>query len=302
MAGSSEVDLLNVYLSEIGRYPLLSSADELRLAGLIERGRWAQDELGGDPELPELRVRQLSKVVAEADEATRTFVASNLRLVVSVARRYERPGLPLLDIIQEGNIGLMRAVAQFDHRRQLRFSTYAVWPIRQAIARAIANTARLVRLPVRTGELVARVRRGQNLLEAEYGRRPSVDQLAQWLGIPPERVTAALLVAEDPASLAAPLPAVGAERVSAIEDRRAVSPLDHAVLSIELEKMSLAMAALDEVEYEVLRLRFGLGDDEPSTLAEVGRRLELSGAAARRVQHRAMTKLRRSMRELDPVG
>jgi RNA polymerase primary sigma factor len=293
---------VNLYLAEIGKYPLLSSADELRLAGLIERGRWAQDELGRDPELPELRARQLRKVVADADEATRAFVASNLRLVVSIARRYERPGLPLLDIIQEGNIGLMRAVARFDHRRQLRFSTYAVWPIRQAITRAIANTARLVRLPVRTGELVAGVRRGQAALEAEYGRRPTVDQLAHWLGIPSERVTEALLVDEEPVSLAAPLVARGAERTSAIEDGRAVSPLEHAVLSIELEKMSLAMAALDEVEYEVLRLRFGLDDDQPATLTEVGRRLELSGAAARTVQQRAMRKLRRSITALERVG
>jgi RNA polymerase sigma factor (sigma-70 family) len=298
-AGWADADLVNLYLAEIGRYPLLSPAEELRLGALIERGRQARDELDRDIDLTELRTRQLKKVVAEADEASATFVTSNLRLVVSIARRYERRGLPLLDLIQEGNIGLMRAVARFDHRRGFRFSTYAAWPIRQAITRGIADKARLVRLPVHTGELVARVRDAQTVLEAEHGRRPTVDELARLLGVPPHRVTEALLVAEEAVSLLAPPVSGGSEKISATEDMHAVSPLEHAVVSMELETMSCALAALDEVEYEVLRLRFGLGDDEPASLAEAARRLELSVATARTVLQRAMKKVRRSMRELE---
>ena len=303
MTATSSPALLNLYLAETGRYPLLSAAEERRLGDIIEQGRQAQGELDLQVEMTELRERQPRHMVAEAEEASRTFVESNLRLVVSIAKRYERPGLALLDLIQEGNTGLIRAVAGFDHRRGFRFSTYAAWAIRHAIVRSIANTARLVRLPVHVGELVARVRRVQTVLEAEHGRRPTVEELAERLGIPPHRVQDALLLAEEPVSLAAPSAGAGdAELIDAIEDIRAVSPLEHAVLAMELEQLSRAMAALDDAEYEVLRLRFGLGDEEPATLTEVGRRLELSGDAARSVQQRAIKKLRRSMKELECVG
>ena len=301
-ATSPDIELMNMYLAEIGRYPLLSAADERRLGRIIERGREAQNELDDHPEVTGLRYRQLRQTVAEAEKATRTFVESNLRLVVSIAKRYEAPGLTVLDLIQEGNIGLIRAVARFDHRRGFRFSTYATWAIRHAIVRGIANSARLIRLPVHTGELVARVRRLQSVLEADCGRRPTVEELAEELGIRPQRVAEALLLAEEPVSLAAPSAVGDAELINAIEDVRAVSPLEHAVLTRELEEMSRAMAALDEAEYEALRLRFGLDDQEPATLTELGRRLELSGAAARTVQHRAIKKLRRSMKELERVG
>jgi RNA polymerase sigma factor (sigma-70 family) len=301
-AASPDGELLNLYLAEIGRYPLLSAAEERRLGRIIERGRLARHELDNGAEVTELRSRQLRQMVVEAEEATSTFVESNLRLVVSIAKRYERRGLPLLDLVQEGNTGLIRAVARFDPWRGFRFSTYAAWAIRHAILRGIANSARLVRLPVHAGELVARVRRLQMLLEAESGRRPTDEELAERLGIPPQRLKEVLLLADEPVSLAAPSADGDAELSSAIEDVRAVSPLDHAVLSMELETMSRAMATLDEAEYQVLRLRFGLDDAEPATLTEVGRRLELSGAAARSVQQRAISKLRRSMKQLEKVG
>lgn len=301
-AASPDSELMDRYLAEIGRYPLLSAADERRLGRIIEQGRQAQDELDSDDKLTDFRDRQLRNMVAEAEQATRAFVESNLRLVVSIAKRYERRGLPLLDLAQEGNTGLIRAVARFDHRRGFRFSTYAAWPIRHAIVRGIANSARLVRLPVHTGELVARVRRLQSSLEAEHGRRPTVEELADRLEIPPHRVKEALRLAEEPVSLAALCAGGDVELIRSIEDVRAVSPLEHAVLSEELETMSRAMGALDEAEYQVLRLRFGLDDDEPATLTEVGRRLELSGAAARTVQQRAIKKLRLSMKELERVG
>lgn len=302
VTATSSPALLNLYLAEIGRYPLLSADDERRLGGIIERGRQAQAELEHLVDVSELRERQLRHMVAEAEEATRTFVESNLRLVVSIAKRYERPGLALLDLVQEGNTGLLRAVAGFDYRRGFRFSTYAAWAIRHAIVRSIANTARLIRLPVHVGELVARLHRLQTVLEAENGRRPTVEELADRLGIPPHRVQEALFLAEEPVSLAAPSAGGDAELISAIEDIRAVSPVEHAVLAMELEQLSRAMAALDDAEYEVLRLRFGLGDEEPATLTEVGRRLELSGDAARSVQRRAIKKLRRSLMDLERVG
>jgi RNA polymerase sigma factor (sigma-70 family) len=301
-AASPDGELLNLYLAEIGRYPLLSAAEERRLGHIIERGQSARHELDHGVEVTELRSRQLRQMVVEADEATSRFVESNLRLVVSIAKRYQRCGLPLLDLVQEGNIGLIRAVARFDPRRGFRFSTFAAWAIRHAILRGIANSARLVRLPVHAGELVARVRRLKMLLEAERARRPTEEELAERLGIPLHRLQEVLLLADEPVSLAAPCADGDAELTSAIEDVRAVSPLDHAVLSMELETMSRAMATLDQAEYEVLRLRFGLDNAEPATLTEVGRRLELSDAAARSVQERAITKLRRSMKQLENVG
>ena len=148
---SPDGELLNLYLAEIGRYPLLSAAEERRLGRIIERGRLARHELDRGLEVTELRSRQLKQMAVEAEEATSRFVESNLRLVVSIAKRYERRGLPLLDLVQEGNTGLIRAVARFDPWRGFRFSTYAAWAIRHAILRGIANSARLVRLPVHAG-------------------------------------------------------------------------------------------------------------------------------------------------------
>ncbi len=296
---STESDTLGIYLVDIGRHPRLSAADERRLGELIEQGRQARLELDGGDLLTELRSEELAQITVEAAEATRTFVTSNLRLVVSLARRYESSGQPLLDLIQEGNIGLLRAVAGFDHRRGFRFSTYAAWPIRQAIARGIANTGRLIRLPVRSGELVARVRLTQRAVDATGAERPTIDEMARQLATSPHRLREVLACASDPVSLSEPIGDDDTEVGDLIEDTSAVSPLEQAVLSEELQGMAKALAMLEEPESRVLCLRFGLDDDDPATIAEIARRLELSSAATRSIQVRAISKLRRSMRELE---
>jgi RNA polymerase sigma factor (sigma-70 family) len=290
---------LSIYLAEIGRYPLLSATEERQLGELIKRGREAQRELEGDADLTEQQCRELAQRAAEAAEATRTFVTSNLRLVVSMARHYEASGLPLLDLIQEGNIGLMRAVAGFDHRRGFRFSTYASWAIRQAIVRGISNTGRLIRLPVHTGALIARIRRAQTAIEAEGVDHLMTDELARLVGTTPRRVREALAWERGPVSLSKPIGGAEDELGDLIADTSALSPLDQAVLSGDLQAMAKALAMLEEPEYRVLCLRFGLHDDDPTSIAEIGRRLGMSSEAARSIQVRAISKLRRSMRELE---
>jgi RNA polymerase sigma factor (sigma-70 family) len=273
-------DLLNQYLAEIARHPLLSADEERRLGRVIARGQ------------PD----------REVADATAHLVASNLRLVVSIARRYRYTGVPLLDLVQEGNIGLLRAVARFDPDRGFRFSTYATWPIRQAITRAVANTGRMIRLPVHAGELLARVRADQRLFEDQTGRAPTVEELAGRLGISAQKIGPLLDHALEPVSLSIPLSPDGAQLGDAVEDEHAVSPLDRAVLDMVLGDTARAMAVLDRAELAVLRLRFGLDGDEPVSLAEAGRRLGISREAAGTIQRRAITSLRRSMRVLAEPG
>jgi RNA polymerase sigma factor (sigma-70 family) len=296
-AHGRDTDSLDLYLAEIGRHPLLSAADERRLGRVIERGRQARQELDGEPAVTDTRRGELTQMAAEAEAATRSFVASNLRLVVSIAKRYQARGLPLLDLIQDGNLGLIRAVAGFDHRRGFRFSTYAAWPIRQAIVRGIANTGRTIRLPVRTGELATSARRVQAALEVELGRRPTLAEVADALAAAPARVEEALAALPEPLSIHDRTDGGEGEIGDVIEDDHAVSPLDQVIRSWQLEEMSRALSALEESEYRVLRLRFGLDEQEPATLVEVGRRLDLSGDAAREIQRRAIAKLRHSMRK-----
>ncbi len=285
------------YLDEIGRYPLLSAAEEARLGRVMDRGRQARRESEVEPAPTDARQRELAQMVAEAERAATVLVTSNLRLVVSIAKRYESYGLPLADLVQEGSIGLMRAVAGFDHTRGFRFSTYAAWPIRRAILRGIANTARLVRLPVRAGELVARVQAAERSFEEAHGRRATVDELAHSLGMARERVREARAHAFAPWSLSAPIGEDGAQLGDMVADQ-AASPEEQAILSAELAGMASAMARLDERESDVLRLRFGLGGSQQLTLGEVGAHLLSSGDEARGIQRRAMAKLRGSMRSL----
>jgi RNA polymerase sigma factor (sigma-70 family) len=289
-----EEDLVRLYLTDIGQYPLLTKEGEVRLAQQIEKGVEARSELdvSGDKVAPARR-RELRRSVRRGDEAVRTFVQSNLRLVVSIAKKYQASGLPLLDLIQEGNLGLMHAVEKFDWRKGFKFSTYATWWIRQAITRGIANTGRTIRLPVHAGDTLARLQKARSRLELKFGRPATLSELAVEVEMSEEKVTEALRFAAEPLSLSEPLREDGdAELGDVVEDRAAESPFEVAATSLLPEEISRLLAPLDSREREILKLRFGLDRGEPRTLEEVGDHFELTRERIRQIEARAMSKLR----------
>ncbi|MDG2428800.1 MAG: sigma-70 family RNA polymerase sigma factor [Acidimicrobiales bacterium] len=289
-----EEDLVRLYLTDIGQYPLLTKEGEVRLAQQIEAGTEAQAELAdkGDGLAPARR-RELKRNLKRGEEAERTFVQSNLRLVVSIAKKYQASGLPLLDLIQEGNLGLMHAVEKFDWRKGFKFSTYATWWIRQAITRGIANTGRTIRLPVHAGDTLARLQKARSRLELKFGRQATLAELSAEVEMPEEKVTEALRFAAEPLSLSEPLRDDGdAELGDVVEDRAAESPFEVAATSLLPEEISRLLAPLDTREREILKLRFGLDRGEPRTLEEVGEHFNLTRERIRQIEARAMSKLR----------
>ena len=289
-----EEDLVRLYLTDIGQYPLLTKEGEVRLAQQIEEGIEGRDEMSakGDSLTP-ARKRELKRNIKRGQEAERTFVQSNLRLVVSIAKKYQASGLPLLDLIQEGNLGLMHAVEKFDWRKGFKFSTYATWWIRQAITRGIANTGRTIRLPVHAGDTLARLQKARSRLELKFGRQATLAELSAEVEMPEEKVTEALRFAAEPLSLSEPLREDGdAELGDVVEDRAAESPFEVAATSLLPEEISRLLAPLDTREREILKLRFGLDRGEPRTLEEVGEHFNLTRERIRQIEARAMSKLR----------
>ncbi|MBT3246062.1 MAG: sigma-70 family RNA polymerase sigma factor [Actinobacteria bacterium] len=289
-----EEDLVRLYLTDIGQYPLLTKEGEVRLAQQIEKGAAARQELdkAGDSLTPARR-REMRRNLRRGDEAVRTFVQSNLRLVVSIAKKYQASGLPLLDLIQEGNLGLMHAVEKFDWRKGFKFSTYATWWIRQAITRGIANTGRTIRLPVHAGDTLARLQKARSRLELRFGRPATIAELAVEVEMTEDKVTEALRFAAEPLSLSEPLREDGdAELGDVVEDRSADSPFEVAATALLPEEISRLLAPLDNREREILKLRFGLDRGEPRTLEEVGDHFELTRERIRQIEARAMSKLR----------
>ena len=290
---AGEQDLVRTYLDGIGRYPLLAKEDEIRLARRIEHGREAECELRGDEALPASRVRELEKIKQDGERATEEFIQANLRLVVSVAKKYQSADMPLLDLIQEGNLGLMHAVEKFDWRKGFKFSTYATWWIRQSIGRGIDNTGRTVRLPVHAGDQIRRVLRAKALLEGETGRQPTPAQLAQHLGMPEAEVASLLRHVLEPVSLDSPVGADGdTELGEVVADSGAQSPFDLVaglMLGEEIEKL---LSRLADREQEILRLRYGLDRGEPRTLEEVGAAMNLTRERIRQIERSALAKLR----------
>jgi|TARA_Y100000310_G_scaffold239910_1_gene243677 RNA polymerase sigma factor (sigma-70 family) len=289
-----EEDLVRLYLTDIGQYPLLTKEGEVRLAQQIEKGAAARQELdkAGDNLTPARR-REMRRNLRRGDEAVRTFVQSNLRLVVSIAKKYQASGLPLLDLIQEGNLGLMHAVEKFDWRKGFKFSTYATWWIRQAITRGIANTGRTIRLPVHAGDTLARLQKARSRLELRFGRPATIAELAVEVEMTEDKVTEALRFAAEPLSLSEPLREDGdAELGDVVEDRSADSPFEVAATTLLPEEISRLLAPLDNREREILKLRFGLDRGEPRTLEEVGDHFELTRERIRQIEARAMSKLR----------
>jgi len=293
---TSSPDLLGIYLDEAGSFPLLTKADEMRLGKMIQAGQAAQARLEQEKDLSASEKRALRRQVSEAAAATETFINANLRLVVSVARKYQWSGLPLGDLIQEGNLGLIHAVEKFDWRKGFKFSTYATWWIRQAIGRAVENTAHTVRIPAHVGDEIRRARRLQAEMELKLGRLPTMAELAEALETTESALAELLRYDADPMSLDVP---VGEDGDTSLGDlvvnRDGDSPFEAVASSMLPEEVARFLARLSEEERQVLRLRYGLDRGEPRTQGEVGEALALSAERVRRIERDAINKLRRQL-------
>ncbi|MEU8541541.1 RNA polymerase sigma factor [Streptomyces sp. NPDC048717] len=291
--GASSADLFRLYLREIGRIPLLSAEDEVELARRIEAGLFAEEKLLRVPGLDRDLALDLDRLVVRGRIAKRRLIEANLRLVVSVAKRYVGRGLTMLDLVQEGNLGLIRAVEKFDYARGYKFSTYATWWIRQAMSRALADQARTIRVPVHVVELINRVIRVQRGILQEYGREPTAQEVADRLDLPPERIGEVLRLAQEPVSLHAP---VGEEDDVAlgdlIEDGDAASPVESAAFLLLREHLEAVLSTLGERERQVVQLRYGLGDGRPRTLEEIGQLFGVTRERIRQIESKTLGKLR----------
>jgi RNA polymerase primary sigma factor len=285
-------DPVRIYLREIGRVHLLTAQEENQIAQQIERGEEAAEYLRCNDYTAEERLL-LQRRKREGEAARERLIQANLRLVVSIAKKYLRHGMSMLDLIQEGNIGLMRATEKFDYRRGFKFSTYATWWIRQAITRAIADQSRTIRLPVHVGETINRVIRTSNRIQQTTGREPTPEEVAAELGIPPEKVRRVLDAARQTISLEMP---VGAEGDSVladfIEDGRSIAPLENAAQNILREQIEIVLDKLPERERKIIQLRYGLHDGRYRTLEEVGREFGITRERIRQIEARVLRKLR----------
>ncbi|MEU3981594.1 RNA polymerase sigma factor [Streptomyces sp. NPDC026672] len=291
--GGPSSDLFRQYLREIGRIPLLTAAEEVELARSVEAGLFAEERLGSTPGLDERLALDLDRLVVMGRMAKRRLIEANLRLVVSVAKRYIGRGLTMLDLVQEGNLGLIRAVEKFDYARGYKFSTYATWWIRQAMSRALADQARTIRVPVHVVELINRVVRVQRRLLQERGYEPTAEEVAAQLDLAPERVGEVLRLAQEPVSLHAP---VGEEDDVAlgdlIEDGDAASPVESAAFLLLKEHLEAVLSTLGERERKVVQLRYGLADGRPRTLEEIGRIFGVTRERIRQIESKTLNKLR----------
>ncbi|MEU5374445.1 MULTISPECIES: RNA polymerase sigma factor [unclassified Streptomyces] len=286
-------DLFRQYLREIGRIPLLTAAEEVELARSVEAGLFAEEKLGNTPDLDTELALDLDRLVVMGRVAKRRLIEANLRLVVSVAKRYVGRGLTMLDLVQEGNLGLIRAVEKFDYARGYKFSTYATWWIRQAMSRALADQARTIRVPVHVVELINRVIRVQRRMLQERGYEPTPEEVAAHLELPGERVSEVLRLAQEPVSLHAP---VGEEDDVAlgdlIEDGDAASPVESAAFLLLREHLEAVLSTLGERERKVVQLRYGLADGRPRTLEEIGRIFGVTRERIRQIESKTLNKLR----------
>jgi RNA polymerase primary sigma factor len=293
---TSTSDTVRLYLKEIGRVSLLSGDEERELAVRVERGQQAVERLRlGASESTE--VVRLERVRADGERAKEDLMEANLRLVVSIAKRYLGRGMQLLDLIQEGNLGLMRAVEKFDYTKGFKFSTYATWWIRQAITRAIADQARTIRIPVHMVESMNRVLRVQRQMAQDLEREPTVEELADKTGMTPDRIREIQRIALDPLSLDSP---VGEEDDSNlgdfIEDAGADAPAEVATRKMLMEALDEALDELSDREKDVVRLRFGLVDGKARTLEEVGREFGVTRERIRQIEAKTLAKLRHPQR------
>ena len=294
-------DPVRMYLKEIGKVPLLTAAEEIDLAMKIEAGVAAGEQLekadAGEIELERRDLRRLTRIEEVGFDAKQQLIEANLRLVVSIAKRYVGRGMLFLDLIHEGNLGLIRAVEKFDYRKGFKFSTYATWWIRQAITRAIADQARTIRIPVHMVETINKLVRIQRQLLQELGREPTPKEIGDVMGLPEERVREIQKISQEPVSLETP---IGEEEDSQlgdfIEDDAAVVPPDAASFSMLQEQLGKVLDGLAERERKVISLRFGLEDGHPRTLEEVGREFGVTRERIRQIESKTLAKLRHPSR------
>ncbi len=291
-------DTVGLYLKEMSRVPLLTNEEEVELAKRIERGRQAQAELQTLDRRQTARRRELEALVRDGLAARDHLIKANTRLVVSVAKRYVGRGVPFLDLIQEGNLGLMKAVEKFDYRRGFRFSTYATWWIRQTISRAIADQGRTIRVPVHMSDRIRQMYRKSHELEQELGRPPTSEELAEALGVTVDRLEWMQRVAMLPLSLESP---VGDDEDSSelgafVEDVDTPSPTQVTYQNMLREKIEQVLSTLSPREALVLRMRYGLDDDRPYTLEEVGQKFGLTRERIRQIEGKALRRLRHPSR------
>ncbi|WP_019927930.1 sigma-70 family RNA polymerase sigma factor [Nocardia sp. BMG111209] len=296
-AQSPAADLVRVYLNGIGKTALLTAADEVELAKRIEAGLYAQNLLETGKRLSATRKRELAFLVRDGQAARQHLLEANLRLVVSLAKRYTGRGMPLLDLIQEGNLGLIRAMEKFDYTKGFKFSTYATWWIRQAITRGMADQSRTIRLPVHLVEQVNKLARIKRELHQQLGREATDDELARESGIAVDKIADLLDHSRDPVSLDMP---VGNDEEAPlgdfIEDSEATSAESAVIAGLMHRDVRSVLATLDEREQQVIRLRYGLDDGQPRTLDQIGKLFGLSRERVRQIEREVMSKLRKGER------
>ncbi len=285
-------DTIGLYLKEVSRVPLLNAEEEVELAQRIERGRMAREELAHG-NVNNSRRMQLRKLIEDGWAAREHLITANSRLVISVAKKYMGRGVPFLDLIQEGNIGLIRATKKFDYRRGHKFSTYATWWIRQAVTRAIADQGRTIRVPVHMGDQINKLLRIQHQLTQRLGREPTVEELAVSLDVPPKKVENMIQVARRPLSLETP---TDDEEDSVlgdfIEDEEALPPDESATYNLLREHLEEVLNGLPPREVRILQLRYGLLDGQAYTLEEVGRKMGVTRERVRQIEAQALSRLR----------
>ena len=294
-------DPVRMYLKEIGKVDLLTASEEVNLAMKIQAGTEATDKLeaheAGEAELTRAELRRLNRIEQMGLEAKQALISANLRLVVSIAKRYVGRGMLFLDLIQEGNLGLIRAVEKFDYTKGFKFSTYATWWIRQAITRAIADQARTIRIPVHMVETINKLVRVQRQLLQDLGRDPTPEEIAEEMGMTADRVREIQKISQEPVSLETP---IGEEEDSQlgdfIEDAQAVAPPDAASDSMLHEQLDQVLDGLADRERKVIKLRFGLEDGHPRTLEEVGREFGVTRERIRQIESKTLAKLRHPSR------
>jgi RNA polymerase primary sigma factor len=291
---SGTSDLVRIYLREIGKVPLLSAQDEVELAKAIEAGLFAQEMLHGGCKVVGAGANgaELGMIADQGDRARQRLIEANLRLVVSIAKRYIGRGMVFLDLIQEGNLGLIRAVEKFDYTKGYKFSTYATWWIRQAITRAIADQARTIRIPVHMVETINKMARIQRQLHQDLGREPAPAEVAAEMGIPVDRVAEIQRIAQEPVSLQAPIGEEDSDLGDFIEDADAVVPMEAAAFMMLQDQLEQVLDTLSPREQRIIQLRFGLIDGHPRTLEEVGRDFGVTRERIRQIESKTLVKLR----------
>jgi RNA polymerase primary sigma factor len=292
-------DLVRIYLREIGRVPLLTAQDEVELAKGIEAGLFAEEKLqnGFAAEAGNgVLMGELALVAADGLRAKQRLIEANLRLVVSIAKRYIGRGLVFLDLIQEGNLGLIRAVEKFDYTKGYKFSTYATWWIRQAITRAIADQARTIRIPVHMVETINKMARIQRQLHQDLGREPTPEEIAAEMGLHPDRVAEIQRIAQEPVSLQSPIGEEDSDLGDFIEDADAVVPMEAAAFIMLQDQLERVLDNLSMREQRIIQLRFGLSDGHPRTLEEVGREFGVTRERIRQIESKTLAKLRHPSR------